>query len=53
MIIQELVGENEDLPPVESIPDGSDPLNANLYNYPRLDKLFEKALKMQFVPDVT
>jgi hypothetical protein len=48
-----LVGETEDLPPVETLPDGSDANNSDLYNYPRLDKIFEKALKTQVVPDVT
>jgi hypothetical protein len=45
MITTELVAENEELPPVESLPDGSDALNPNLYHYPRLDKIFERALK--------
>ena len=51
----EIVNENEfdSLPPVETIPDGSDPFNIDLYNYPRLDKIYEKALKLQVVPDVT
>jgi hypothetical protein len=49
----DLVGENEDLPPVENLPEGSDANNPNLYAYPRLDKIFEKALKTQVVPDVT
>ena len=50
---QDLVGETEDLPPVETLPEGSDQNNADLYLYPRLDKIFEKALKTQVVPDVT
>jgi hypothetical protein len=44
-VTQELVGENEELPPVETLPDGADNQNVDLYQYPRLDKLFEKALK--------
>ncbi len=47
------MGENEELPPVETLPEGADNQNVDLYNYPRLDKLFEKALKTQVVPDVT
>jgi hypothetical protein len=39
------VNEGEDLPPVETLPDGADVNNFNLYNYPRLDKIFERALK--------
>lgn len=52
-ITTELVAEGEELPPVELLPEGSDALNIALYTYPRLDKLFEKALKAQVVPDVT
>jgi hypothetical protein len=48
-----LVAEGEELPAVETLPEGSDPTNAGLYTYPRLDKIFEKALKAQFVTDVT
>lgn len=44
-ITTELVAEGEDLPPVELLPEGSDPNNLGAYTYPRLDKLFEKALK--------
>lgn len=50
---QDLVNEGEELPPVETLPEGADALNAEAYTYPRLDKLFEKALKTQVVPDVT
>ena len=53
MVTQEIVNDGEELPPVESLPDGSDVNNIDLYNYPRLDKLFERALKCQFVPDIT
>jgi hypothetical protein len=45
MITQDLIAEGEDLPAVETLPDGADPLNAASYQYPRLDKIFEKALK--------
>ena len=47
----ELVQEGEELPPVELLPEGADPSNAELYAYPRLEKLFERALKAQAVPD--
>jgi len=40
-----LIAEGEDLPAVETLPEGADPLNAASYQYPRLDKIFEKALK--------
>jgi len=43
--------EGDDLPPVEQAP-VDDPFKAEAYTYPRLDKLFEKALKAQVVPDV-
>ena len=49
----EIVAEGEELPAVEVLPDGADPFNIDLYNYPRLDKIYEKALKLQVVPDVT
>ena len=52
-VTQELVAENEEMPPVESLPEGADAQNPDVYTYPRLDKLFEKALKTQVVPDVT
>lgn len=52
-VTTDLVGESEELPQVETIPEGSDSKNPDLYQYPRLDKLFEKALKTQVVPDVT
>jgi hypothetical protein len=45
MVTQELFADGEELPPVESLPEGSDPLVASSYTYPRLDKIFEKALK--------
>ena len=42
----DLLHEGEDLGvPVEHIPDGQDLLNIDHYTYPRLDKLFERALK--------
>jgi hypothetical protein len=53
LVTADLVGETEELPPVELLPEGSDPNNLELYTYPRLDKLFEKALKTQVVADVT
>ncbi|CDW76374.1 sperm flagellar protein 2 [Stylonychia lemnae] len=50
---QDLVADGEELPPVESLPEGADSSNIDQYQYPRLDKLFEKALKTQVVQDVT
>lgn len=47
------MAEGEELPPVEVLPEGADSLSAASYNYPRLDKIFEKALKTQFIMDVT
>jgi len=41
----ELVIEGEELPPVEVLPEGQDQFNLDNYTYPRLDKLFERALK--------
>lgn len=41
----ELVAEGEEFPPVEVLPEGADPQNVSLYQYPRLEKLFERALK--------
>jgi hypothetical protein len=49
----ELSTEGEELPPVESLPEGADQFNADLYTYPRLDTFFSRALKAQVVPDVT
>jgi hypothetical protein len=45
MVTQDLLAEGEELPPVETLPEGADPLSAVSYTYPRLDKIFEKALK--------
>ena len=42
--------EGEDLPAVESAPE--DIMKLDSYSYPRVDKLYEKSLKAQFVPDV-
>ena len=53
MVTQDLLAEGEELPPVETLLEGADPLSAGSYTYPRLDKIFEKALKTQFVADVT
>jgi hypothetical protein len=52
MVTQELVADGEELPPVEALPEGADASLVASYNYPRLDKIFEKALKTQFVMDV-
>jgi len=40
------------MPPIETIPDGADNTNYKNYNYPRLDKILQYALKNQVVPDV-
>jgi len=53
LVTSDLLAEGEELPAVEVLPEGADPLNAGSYTYPRLDKIFEKALKTQFVADVT
>jgi len=45
IITHDLVAEGEELPPVELLPEGSDITNIDLYQFPRLDKIFEKALK--------
>lgn len=45
LVTQEIVAEGEELPAVENLPEGSDVSNIDLYQYPRLDKLFERALK--------
>ena len=52
-ITQDLIAEGEELPVVEILTEGSDSNVAGSYTYPRLDKIFEKALKSQFVIDVT
>lgn len=45
MITQDLIADGEDLPVVENLAEGADPNVAGSYSYPRLDKIFEKALK--------
>lgn len=45
LITQDLIVEGEELPAVESLNEGADPLQSGSYSYPRLDKIFEKALK--------
>jgi hypothetical protein len=45
LVTADLLAEGEELPAVEVLPEGADPLNAGSYTYPRLDKIFEKALK--------
>lgn len=44
-VTTDLVAEGEDLPPIETLQEGADASNAASYLYPRLDKIFEKALK--------
>lgn len=41
----ELGFDEGDAPAVESLADGQDSTNADVYNYPRLDKLIAMALK--------
>lgn len=53
MVTTDLIAEGEELPPVEQLAEGSDASQVVSYQYPRLDKIFEKALKSQFVADVT
>jgi hypothetical protein len=45
--------EEGEAPPIETLPDGSDAMNADLYTYPRLDRLLLLALKQQAIADVT
>jgi hypothetical protein len=45
LVTQDLVTEGEELPPIETLQEGMDPNIAGSYSYPRLDKIFEKALK--------
>jgi hypothetical protein len=44
-VTSELAFEGEELPAVENFKDGSDPLQVSCYSYPRLEKLFQMALK--------
>jgi hypothetical protein len=41
----ELTAEGEEIPPCELLAEGADASKLESYTYPRLDKLFEKALK--------
>lgn len=45
--------EGDDMPQVETIAEGSDSTKIESYNYPRLEKLLQNALKQQVVPDIT
>lgn len=45
--------DDGEAPAVEALPDGSDAMNAELYTYPRLDRLLLLALKQQAIADVT
>lgn len=47
----ELGFDEGDAPAVESLPEGADATNADLYTYPRLDKLLVLALKQQIITD--
>lgn len=43
--------DDGDAPPIESLPEGADATNPDLYTYPRLDKLLVLALKQQITND--
>lgn len=45
--------DDGDAPPIESLPEGADATNPDLYTYPRLDKLLLMALKQQIIADVS
>ena len=53
VVTGEIIPDGEELPAVEVLTEGADPMNGESYQYPRLEKIFEKALKCQSVPDVT
>jgi hypothetical protein len=44
-ITAELLFEGEDMPPIETIAEGADNTKIENYNYPRLDKLLQQAIK--------
>ena len=43
--------DDGDAVPIESLPEGADATNPDLYTYPRLDKLLVLALKQQIITD--
>jgi len=45
--------DDADAPAVESLPEGADATNPDLYTYPRLDKLLQLALEQQIIADVS
>lgn len=49
----ELAFEGEDIPAVESVPEGADRTQIENYTFPRLEKLLAMAIKHQIIPDVT
>ena len=49
----ELPFEGDDMLQVETIAEGADTTKIESYNYPRLEKLLQTALKQQIVPDIT
>lgn len=49
----ELGFDEGEAPAVESLPEGADATNADLYTYPRLDKLLLLALKQQVISENT
>lgn len=52
-ITAELAFEGEEMPGVEVLAEGADSGLIGSYQYPRLEKLLQMALKQQVVPDVT
>ena len=49
----DLLKEDTELPEVEKIAEGAEPMDINSYAYPRLDDFFKRALKAQVVPDIS
>lgn len=49
----ELGFDEGDAPAIEQLPEGQDASNADLYTYPRLDRLLLQALKQQVITEVT
>jgi hypothetical protein len=49
----EIPFDGDEMPQVESIGEGADANKIESYNYPKLEKLLQNALKQQIVPDIT
>jgi len=49
----ELPFEGDDMPQVETIAEGADSTKIESFNYPKLEKLLQNALKQQIVIDIT